>query len=609
MAKIDAKGQTTAYQYDAINRLKRITYSDTSTVSYVYDQGSNGAGHLTSMVDTAGNTSWAYDADGHVVQKVQADGGATLTTSYGYDSAGRLASLTLPSGHVVGLTWNANHIANVSVDTQAIASDISSEPFGEPNAWSFANGEQVTRTFDASGRMTGNSLGTIGYDTGNRITSLSPGGVNISMGNKTYGYDLLDHLTSYGSSGSTSIAYSYDADGNRTQQSGTGTLANINISGSSSRISAVSGGSSTINFSYDANGSTTSDISNSYGYDASGRLSVANTASYLYDGKGQRTVKVNSSTATLFNYDESGHLLGEYNVSGIPIEETIWLGNIPLATINSGGVYYIHTDHLNTPRQIDDGSKKAVWAWDSITFGANAPNQDPQGTGTSFIYNLRMPGQYLDAESGLFHNGWRDYDPTLGRYVESDPIGLAGGVNTYAYVGGDPISYVDPFGLAECTLNFSDGAGVLSCIPDDPANGSVNIPVASGNNGGGSNCKNNLDCQNDTGTGPIPAGCWQWTGGYTSKQNGRTLAPCSGWTSNRTDILSHSCANAFGPSKNPPFCSEGCVTGSPSNMQALNGLLDAEPNSTLWVGPPLPPVVPPIDPGLPGYPSLGPVPY
>jgi RHS repeat-associated protein len=105
------------------------------------------------------------------------------------------------------------------------------------------------------------------------------------------------------------------------------------------------------------------------------------------------------------------------------------------------------SDHLGTPRQILDSAKRLRWRWDNTDpFGVNAPNQNPQGLG-GFGYNLRFPGQYFDAEAGLFYNYFRDYDPRLGRYVQSDPVGLAGGVNTYAYVGGNPIGKKDPRGL------------------------------------------------------------------------------------------------------------------------------------------------------------------
>jgi len=104
---------------------------------------------------------------------------------------------------------------------------------------------------------------------------------------------------------------------------------------------------------------------------------------------------------------------------------------------------------LNTPRLITDSNGNAVWQWDNTDpFGDNIPNQSPNGTGNQFVFNLRFPGQYYDVETGLFQNGYRDYDPATGRYPESDPIGLQGGsFSTYAYVGGNPISYIDPTGL------------------------------------------------------------------------------------------------------------------------------------------------------------------
>jgi len=109
--------------------------------------------------------------------------------------------------------------------------------------------------------------------------------------------------------------------------------------------------------------------------------------------------------------------------------------------------YYIHPDHLNTPRLIEDASGTTVWRWDQAEpFGSNPPNNNPTGVG-AFEFNLKFPGQYFDRETNLAYNVMRDYDPGIGRYVESDPIGLGGGINTYAYVAGNPVSSTDPFGL------------------------------------------------------------------------------------------------------------------------------------------------------------------
>jgi RHS repeat-associated protein len=107
-----------------------------------------------------------------------------------------------------------------------------------------------------------------------------------------------------------------------------------------------------------------------------------------------------------------------------------------------GQAYYIQSDHLNTPRVITHQSNDVVWEWDnSDPFGNNIPTSS-----NGFEFNLRFPGQYFDRETGLHYNYFRDYDPATGRYVQSDPIGLAGGINTYAYVNGNPLTFVDPDG-------------------------------------------------------------------------------------------------------------------------------------------------------------------
>ena len=87
------------------------------------------------------------------------------------------------------------------------------------------------------------------------------------------------------------------------------------------------------------------------------------------------------------------------------------------------------------------------WSWKSDPFGKTAANDDPDGDNVRFEFNLRFAGQYYDVETGLHYNYFRDYDPSTGRYVQSDPIGLAGGLNTYGYVYGNPLYWIDRFGL------------------------------------------------------------------------------------------------------------------------------------------------------------------
>ncbi len=120
----------------------------------------------------------------------------------------------------------------------------------------------------------------------------------------------------------------------------------------------------------------------------------------------------------------------------------------PAEQPSTTGLYFIHPDHLNTPRLIADAAGATVWRWDQQEpFGNDTPNGDPNSTGTTFDFPLRFPGQYADRETNLHYNYYRDYDPAIGRYTESDPIGLAGGINTYAYAYNSPTMYTDPTGL------------------------------------------------------------------------------------------------------------------------------------------------------------------
>ena len=136
------------------------------------------------------------------------------------------------------------------------------------------------------------------------------------------------------------------------------------------------------------------------------------------------------------------------------------------------GATLIHPDHLNTPRLIANSTGTTVWRWDQgEPFGNDVPNNNPSGTG-AFDFPLRFPGQYFDRETALHYNMMRDYDPSIGRYVESDPIGLVGGLNTYAYVRSIPLFAVDLYGLAagNPAANPCELAKQLPPTPDDPCN-------------------------------------------------------------------------------------------------------------------------------------------
>jgi RHS repeat-associated protein len=155
----------------------------------------------------------------------------------------------------------------------------------------------------------------------------------------------------------------------------------------------------------------------------------------------------------------------------------VWLADIPVATLRPGGssvaIYYVQTDQLDTPRAVIRPSDNTqMWTWYAGPFGSEAPNTNPQGIGT-FSYDLRFAGQIAGSWGSTYQNYFRDYDPTVGRFVESDPTGLkAGSYSTYSYVSDDPIDYADPLGLCKVVLEFSRvmlNAYHISVYTSDPS--------------------------------------------------------------------------------------------------------------------------------------------
>jgi RHS repeat-associated protein len=272
--------------------------------------------------------------------------------------------------------------------------------------------------------------------------------------NQGYGYDDLDRLTSVTKTGGNQ-SFTYDANGNRLTYGNGAANSTYTISGTSNRLSSISG-SQARTYTYNAVGAVEGDGSKTFVYYDRERLKSATVAgatwTYYYNGLGERVRKNLAPTGNhYYVYDEAGHLIGEYNGNTL-IQETVWLGDIPVATLRGSSIYYVHTDHLNAPKKVTQTNNGVRWSWDRDPFGTTTVNQNPSGLGT-FSYNLRLPGQFFDSETGLHYNYFRDYDASVGRYIKSDPIGLLGGINTYGYVNGNPVLASDALGLACMAIN------------------------------------------------------------------------------------------------------------------------------------------------------------
>jgi RHS repeat-associated protein len=213
-----------------------------------------------------------------------------------------------------------------------------------------------------------------------------------------------------------------------------------------------------------------------FAYDDAGRLKQVKrdgvvAMDYRYNAKGERVYRSGSGQTVHTVYDEAGHWLGDYDATGNALQQAIWLDDLPVGLLVGAGtnqkLYYLEPDALGSPRvAIDPDRDVAVWRWDLTgeAFGNTAPNEDPDGDGIALTLDMRFPGQRYDAASELVYNYFRDYDPSTGRYVESDPIGLQGGLDTYGYAAGNSLASSDPLGLAPERNFFAE---------DDPLHGYV----------------------------------------------------------------------------------------------------------------------------------------
>lgn len=227
------------------------------------------------------------------------------------------------------------------------------------------------------------------------------------------------------------------------------------------------------------------------------------TSSYVYRADGLRASKSVNGQSTRFHYDFANRLIAESDASGA-IREYLWDDDAPVAVIQSGVITYLHADALGTPRLGTNAAKQTVWAWNSDAFGSVPP------TGT-VAHSLRFPGQVADPDSGLVFNGWRTYFPSAGRYLESDPIGLNGGLNSYLYAKANPLSFIDSdgrnpvlallgAGLIANEIATSDvpliGGGIASRAEKVGACGGIVPKIgSSGGNGAGKGFSNKIKAQ------------------------------------------------------------------------------------------------------------------
>ena len=472
----DARGKTQTYSYDVLNRLTQISGPNRK---YLYDSANASVcpagerankGRLSGINDQSGTTRYCYNRFGDLTRKVQTTNGMTFATLYGYDSAGRPITTTYPDGAVLDTLYDTHGqvaelgITPVGGSRQIVLSGVTYAPFGPATGWAYGNGRILLRNLNRNHQpesihdaAAGGLSLRYSFDAVGNLTQLQSATGSSTLAQ--YGYDALNRLIQVmdGPTGTPIEAYDYDATGNRQRVTHAGIATAYMYAADSHRLDKVGATKRT----YDAAGNTAKIGGNArqFDYDNSGRMTQVKangtvTRQYQYNAKGEQVRAFLDADSAYFVYDETGHLLGESDENGQPKQQILWFGDLPVGVLQGTGVsqqlHYIEPDHLGTPRAIIDGTRNvAIWEWKPTgeAFGNTPPNQDPDQNGIAFNFDLRFPGQRYDSATGLNYNYFRDYDPTTGRYVQSDPIGLRGGVSTYGYAFQQPMRYTDELGL------------------------------------------------------------------------------------------------------------------------------------------------------------------
>ncbi|XAH21231.1 RHS repeat-associated core domain-containing protein [Xylophilus sp. GW821-FHT01B05] len=480
--RTEAAGNSVEYRYDAARRRTAAIYtaagqtSPSQTVTYGYDD----AGWLRDISQTGDTvTRFVYtrDALGRKTQEVITYGSGPdalgKTLQYSYDADGNKTGLTYPDGSRLGFSYELGRLKSAQLpNSQAIAwggyqwqvptqvnfpgatETIGYDPLQRTRRIQVAgaNGSVLDRSlaYDAAGnitrRQTEDGSFAYGYDRLGRLTQATPPAA-LQRGDtrpdglplEQYSYDAVDNRTS---SAHQPGAWVYNAD-NQLLQWGVGseqTTARYNANGN---LDQQTYGGQTRHHVYNAVDRLV-EIRDDQGLGAR----------YSYDPLGRRISKSFEGKTTWYVYSDEG-LVAEFDAQGKLAKAYGWQpgstwGTAPLwqaepaagQGLGSADYHYLHTDHLGTPQLATDGSGQTSWKGQSEAFGKTTPE------GSSRIaVNLRLPGQYWDAEVGTHYNRFRDYQPAMGRYIQADPIGVEGGGNQYLYANDTPLMFTDPLGL------------------------------------------------------------------------------------------------------------------------------------------------------------------
>jgi RHS repeat-associated protein len=481
VSEVDGKGTTTYTCYDGNDRVLQVSTSSSncavaSGITYTYDAAGNtitrknatstatiaydAQNRPTSKTETAStvyNSSVTYDRASNVLTSVSGGAGAANTTTYTYDAANNLASLAMPGG--------------------SCPSSTSCVTFGyddaeRRNLVTFPSGAKTATTYDTSGRplsiKTTNSSGatlvsrayTYTTTTGLAADTALVGTVTDQTGNvTTHGYDAANRLTgaTVKNSGGTvtgSQTFTYDLNGNRTQQVITGTTlgaagtTNYQYNAADQLCWSGTGTSATCTppagattYTYDGQGNQTSGGNTYNSFDQLTGTTTGGTLTHTYAGTTNN--ERFSFTGTTFTNSLLNQVTQETSSAGTTRYVRDPHGTLIGMQDNTGVNYYYTLDNVGSAIMLIDGSQTAAATYTYDPYGNTLTNTGTSGINTTNHY--RYATGYTDP-TGLTKLGARYYNPTTGRFTQTDPSGQE--TNRYAYVNGNPIAQDDSTGLS-----------------------------------------------------------------------------------------------------------------------------------------------------------------
>jgi RHS repeat-associated protein len=494
--RTDPLNQRQVHTYDAAGRRTKTEAfaagagTASRTITFNYDP----RGLLTGYDDGTTSATYAYDANGRRSSESVNFGAFSRTVGLSHTPNGRLAGISYPDGASVVYRYDGAGRLNELEHPGGLMRYSAYQ-------WQRATrvelpGDLVRReAFDALQRSTRIEVGTTSNATAVMNHRYTYDGVGNIMqkatreGPTSYAYDALDRLTQATPPAATGLpveGYTYDAVHNR--QSSAHQPGPWSYNGNHELIQWGEGANAT-SLEYDANGNlvreTRGSTTRTFVYDLFDRLIEVRDneqpiARYAWDPFARRVKKeviTGATSTTTWTLSIQRGVLAEYDASGTLQADWQWEPDAPWSTgpvaqrTRDGQTlrsHQIHTDHLWTPVALTDAQGTVAWRAQHEAFGS--PIIEAGATAST---PWRFPGQYADAETGLSWNLWRHYDPRTGRYTQSDPIGLGGGLNLFSYVQSRPSRSYDPNGLKECRCD--EGSPDIGAWTVATAGGSIGV--------------------------------------------------------------------------------------------------------------------------------------